>query len=88
MKPTIGRIVHYTTAQLEVHAGFITKVRPLEGVELHQRVSVFPIEEKAYAVSLRVFSEDSERIVFDAPFTNAKPGTNEACGHWTWPPRE
>lgn len=84
MKPTVGRIVHYTNLgdrdgkyPPEVQAALITKVMPKLDRSL--------IEEGCYAVSLRIFYEMGEFAMQDVPFTEDAAGSEGARGHWTWP---
>jgi hypothetical protein len=87
MKPTIGRIVHYTNLgdkdgkyPPEAQAAIITKVK------LTHDLDKCSSPEFGYDVSLRIFYEDGEFIMRGVPFTHAAPGTDEARGHWAWPP--
>jgi hypothetical protein len=88
MKPTVGRIVHYTNlgdadgryppAQ---QAAIITKVR----IDLDRGVeegSHKEEDERHYSVSLHIFYEDGEFNMRDVPFSS-----EFKRGHWTWPPR-
>lgn len=84
MKPTIGRIVHYTNLgdadgkyPPEQHPAIITKVKCWHEADLTN----IP-EESKYAVSLRIFYETGEFSMIDVPFS-----PEYEPGHWTWPPR-
>lgn len=96
MKPTVGRIVLYTNLgdrdgkyPPEVQAAIITKVIPLEGPALHQRMSsAIANEESAYAVSLHIFYEMGQFDMKDVPFTNEVSGSEGARGKWAWPSRQ
>ena len=77
MKPTIGRIVHYTQYDShdptpKVHAAIISAVHEDEAVSLHVLVpqGAFPI-----------------RFDHNVAKTEAPPGTAKARGCWNWPPR-
>lgn len=90
MRPTVGRLIHYTNLgdrdgkyPPEVQAALITKVtRVSEKVELAN--STF---EAAYNVSLHIFYEDGGFNMKCVPFTAAKAGSEEARGKWSWPER-
>jgi hypothetical protein len=89
VKPSIGRIVHYTNLgdrdgrfQPEAQAALITKVLPKLLNEGESRDA-----EDSYFVSLRIFYEDGEFNMKSAPFTTAKAGSEEARGKWCWPER-
>jgi len=75
MKPTIGRIVHYTPDNIPSNvprAAIITDVNDQE-VHLH----VFnPVHE-----------DPPVEVLFNVPFTAEEAGTSEARGHWSWPKR-
>lgn len=92
MKPTVGRIVHYTNLgdrdgryPPEMQAALITKVTyrppPSETPES-------PKYEVNYAVSLHIFYEMGDFAMQDVPFTTAPAASEEARGKWAWPARE
>lgn len=87
MKPTVARLVHYTSLgdrdgkyPPEIQAALITKVVPKEPLPADH--------ESLYAVSLRIFYEDGDFSMKDVPFTSERAGTEGARGKWTWPARE
>jgi hypothetical protein len=86
MKPTVGRIVHYTSLgdrdgkyPPEAQAALITKVVLKD--------SDAEFEESRFSVSLHVFYEDGGFNMKNVPFTISDAGTEEARGKWTWPAR-
>lgn len=90
MKPTVGRIVHYTNLgdrdgkyPPEIQAALITKVTfrppPVDDPKTDAEVN--------YAVSLRIFYEMGEFAMRDVPFTEDTAGSEGARGHWAWPGR-
>ena len=91
MKPTVGRIVHYTNLgdrdgkyPPEVQAALITKVVERQAPE---GMGYKAGDEGAYHVSLRIFYETGTFMMKDVPFTSAEAGSEQARGHWTWPAR-
>jgi hypothetical protein len=85
MKPTVGRIVHYTNLgdkdgryPPEQQAALITKVSPRPAPTDGSNHS----EETGAFVSLHVFYETGDFFMQDVPFSS-----EYARGHWTWPPR-
>ncbi len=89
MKPTVGRIVHYTNLgdrdgrfPPETQAAIITKVIP----KYDEKFKDVP-NESAFNVSLRIFYEDGDFVMRNVPFTEAKAGSEAARGKWTWPER-
>lgn len=90
MKPTVGRIVHYTSLgdrdgkyPPEVQAALVTKITPHHG----ERANA-PSQENRFEVSLRIFYADGEFNMRDVMFTESPAGTEDARGKWTWPSRE
>lgn len=88
MKPTVGRIVHYTNLgdadgryPPEQQAALITKVTPL-GTGLENRAGWQDDDERGYHVSLHIFYETGDFFMKEVPFS-----AEYARGHWTWPPR-
>lgn len=78
MKPTIGRIVHYTTADLTVLAAIISAVH--DGVvDLH----VFEVPGGIESLT----GAPAVTVRYLVPFTEAEPGTEKAKSCWAWPPR-
>lgn len=89
MKPTVGRIVHYTNLgdkdgkyPPEQQAALVTKVTkqtfPDDGNAVPGETN-----EQGYAVSLHIFYETGDFYMKDVPFSK-----EYERGHWTWPPRE
>jgi hypothetical protein len=90
MKPTVGRIVHYTNLgdrdgkyPPELQAAIITKV-----VASDKTLPTNHAREDEYRVSIRVFYEDGEFIMRGVPFTSEPAGSEGARGKWAWPARE
>lgn len=82
MKPTIGRIVHYTNLgdkdgkyPPEQQAAIITKVLPIASAEGAR-------DEDQYLISLHIFYPTGQFDMQVVPFSE-----EYARGHWTWPPR-
>lgn len=77
MKPTIGRIVHYTNLgdrdgryPPEVQAALITGVNS-DGT-----------------ASLHIFYKTGQFDMLSVPFTQEPAGSEGARGRWTWPARD
>ena len=84
MKPTIGRIVHYTNLgdadgkyPPEQQAAIITKVQPVDGTR-----SGFPSEEDQWNVWLHVFYPTGDFFLEKVPYSQ-----QYERGKWSWPPR-
>jgi hypothetical protein len=84
MRPTVGRIVHYTNLgdadgkyPPEQQAAIITKVTGEEGE--HPAM----VEEKNYSVSIHIFYPTGQFDMQDVPFSN-----QYKRGHWSWPSRD
>ncbi len=84
MKPTIGRIVHYTNLgdkdgkyPPEQQAAIITGVKPFDGDPSGLD------EENLFVVSLHIFYKTGQFDMQEVPFSKSYER-----GHWTWPPRE
>lgn len=76
MKPTVGRIVHYTNLgdrdgkyPPEIQAALVTKV------------------ESDTVLSLCIFYPTGQFFREGVHKTDAKPGTENARGFWNWPER-
>lgn len=76
MKPSLGRIVHYTNLgdrdgkfPPEAQAAMITGVN------------------KDGTVSLHIYYRTGQFDLPNVEYTDALPGTEEARGKWAWPPR-
>lgn len=81
-KPSIGRIVHYTT----VHNVIKHQDPPTTAAIFPAMITRIDDIAGDY-VCLKVFTDNG---IFDqgaVHFTDAKAGTEEARGHWTWPER-
>jgi hypothetical protein len=91
MKPTVGRIVSYTSLgdrdglyPPEVQAALITKVASREQLP----AQVTERHESFYVVSLHVFYATGQFDMKDVPFTAEPAGTEADRGAWSWPVRE
>lgn len=89
MKPTIGRIVHYTNLgdrdgkyPPEVQAAIITRAK-----EKDTPIGDNEPEEMHHVVALHIFYPTGQFDIQDVPFTKAKAGSEEARGKWSWPER-
>lgn len=83
MKPTVGRIVHYTNLgdkdgryPPEQQAAIITKVTELESGKGYLGTN----EESFYKVSLHIFYPTGEFNMQDVPYSEVYER-----GHWSWP---
>jgi hypothetical protein len=88
MKPTVGRIVHYTNLgdkdgryPPETQAAIITAVKPHD--QFHAGQPPPNSEENIYQVSLHIFYATGQFDMSSVPWSE-KPER----GHWNWPPRE
>lgn len=74
MKPSIGRIVHYTSTRF---------VDNIEVEFVCAGIIVYTYDENSTNADLRLFKRDRDETVLDVPFSLTK---QKAC--WNWPPRE
>ena len=88
MKPTVGRIVHYTNLgdrdgryPPEIQAALITGVKRIADDPSTEDVESF------YDVDLHIFYRTGQFDIPKVPFTTAEPGSDGARGKWTWPAR-
>ncbi len=87
MKPTLGRIVHYTsrresTGPRRTFAAIIT------GVRARWTDPADATNEHAYAVDIRVLADRDDFWEEDVAFTTEPAGSDAARGKWSWPARE
>jgi hypothetical protein len=71
--PSLGRIVIYTSAGEK-------------GLVGEQHAAVITAVE-GDTVSLRAWTRTTDYVVLAVRFTDCAPGSVEAQGRWTWPPR-
>lgn len=89
MRPTVGRVVLYTSPggdhdglyTPEGLAAIITGVNPMLPPDPRFRTQLQP------SVSLMVFDRTGMFARPAVDFTDAPPGSEAARGKWTWPPR-
>ena len=96
MKPTVGRIVHYTNLgdrdgkyPPEVQAALITKsVARVNKEQAEGAPYLDPLAEANYVVSLHIFYPTGQFDIADVAFTKEPAGSEGARGKWAWPARE
>lgn len=87
MKPSVGRIVHYTIGDRdgkyppEVQAAIVTKITRDEQIAMPKH------DEDFYKVTLHIFYPTGQFDRENVPFTTATAGSEEARGKWSWPER-
>ena len=88
MKPTVGRIVHYTNLgdkdgkyPPQIIAAIVTRVTAMPGVKES-------LDENDYLTDLKAFYPTGFFDMEKVPFTTAPAGSDGARGKWTWPARE
>ncbi len=95
MKPTIGRIVHYTNlgdadgkyppeAQAAIITGVKNRHSPAERQASNHRLDNDLCTETCFAVDLHIFYRTGDFFMMDVPFSK----TPMTRGHWNWPPKE
>lgn len=89
-KPTIGRIVHWTTHgdalgkyPSMICAAIVTRVPQTDPLPDGAASTVGPL-----AADLTIFNPDGWFIRKNCEFTEHPAGTPEARGKWSWPARE
>lgn len=71
IKPMVGSIVHFTSSSRRVWPGIVTEVVSKDG----------------HTVTLTVFPDNHGGGIWEpnCHYTDARAGSLDACGHWTWP---
>lgn len=93
MKPTIGRIVHYTSRRTSTSGPAVDgviEVFPAIIVRVHAPPagSGDVNEPGRYTVALRIFRADIEPPAYEPEvYYSEQAGTEAAVGRWSWPPR-
>jgi hypothetical protein len=83
MKPTIGRIVHYTNTGLVEDGKYPSEIQAaiITGVDAASFTQIFG----SLSVSLLVFYKTGMFNMYHVQYTAEPAGSKYARGKWTWP---